>query len=59
MGMNKSKLRREKKQGVHSQQQAQAPEEEPKIQGWVMRLIMLVPPSLYACYLIWDMYRQQ
>jgi hypothetical protein len=58
-GMNKSKLRREKKQVVHPRQQAQAPEQERKMKTWVIRLIMLIPPFLYACYLVWDMYQQQ
>jgi hypothetical protein len=57
--VNKAKLRREKKQVLPSQQQPQAPEQERKMKTWVIRLIMLIPPILYACYLVWDMYQQQ
>ena len=57
MGANKSKLRRERKQVVKPQIQAPMPEQERKIKGWVVRLLMLIPVFLYACYLAWDLYQ--
>lgn len=58
MGVNKAKSRRERKQG-EKPQQAPAPDQGRKIKAWEMRLLMMIPPILYACYLIWDMYQQQ
>lgn len=59
MGINKSKLRRERKQAAKERMQhQQEPEQGRPIKPWVMRLIMMVPPVLYACYLVWDMSRQ-
>jgi hypothetical protein len=59
MGVNKSKLRRERKGAVKERMQQQAePEQGKPIKPWLMRLIMMVPPVLYACYLVWDMYQQ-
>jgi hypothetical protein len=55
MGVNKSKLRRERKGVVKERTQPQAePEQGKPIKPWVLRLIMMVPPVLYACYLAWD-----
>jgi hypothetical protein len=55
MGVNKSKLRRERKGAVKERTQQQAePEQGKPIKPWVFRLIMMVPPVLYACYLAWD-----
>lgn len=58
MGVNKSKLRRERKLAAKRLEQPPAPHEERSVKPWVMRLIMMVPPVLYACYLVWDMSRQ-
>ncbi len=56
MGVNKSKLRRERKGVVKERTQPQAePEQGKPIKPWVLRLIMMVPPVLYACYLAWEM----
>ena len=56
MGVNKAKLRRERKQATKERMQHQLESEQGKpIKPWVMRLIMMVPPVLYACYLVWDM----
>ncbi|NLX18012.1 MAG: hypothetical protein GXY53_01825 [Desulfobulbus sp.] len=60
MGVNKGKLRRERKNDakLRLQQQRNPPDEGRPIKPWVLRLIMMVPPVLYACYLVWDMSRQ-
>lgn len=58
MGVNKSKLRRERKLAAKQSAQPPEPQEGRPIKPWVMRLIMMVPPVLYACYLVWDMSRQ-
>ncbi|MDY0391338.1 hypothetical protein [Desulfobulbus oligotrophicus] len=60
MGTNKGKLRRERKKTARErmQQQEKQPDEGRPIKPWVLRLIMMVPPVLYACYLVWDMSRQ-
>lgn len=54
MGMNKSKLRREKKKPVQPQPEASPNEPKRLIEGWVLRFIIMIPPVLYACYLAWD-----
>jgi len=59
MGVNKAKSRRERKLAEKPQQQAPVPDQGRKIKAWEMRLLMMIPPVLYACYLIWDMYQQQ
>lgn len=56
--MNKSKLRRERRKGAQLQPQELPANQERKMKGWVLRLIMIVPPALFACYLIWDLGRQ-
>lgn len=59
MGVNKSKLRRERKQWAKEQMlQQPEPEQGKPIKPWVLRLIMMVPPVLYACYLAWDRINQ-
>jgi len=58
MGVNKSKMRRERRKTTKSQAQAPVPGQGRPIKPWVMRLIMMVPPVLYACYLAWDLNRQ-
>jgi len=58
MGVNKSKARRERKKEEKLSTQPPALEQDRQIKPWVMRLIMMIPPVLYACYLVWDMSRQ-
>lgn len=58
MGVNKSKLRRERKLAAKNSVQPPAPQEGRPVKPWVMRLIMMVPPVLYACYLVWDLSKQ-
>jgi len=58
MGVNKSKARRERKMEEKLSTQPPALEQDRQIKPWVMRLIMMIPPVLYACYLVWDMSRQ-
>ena len=59
MGVNKAKIRRERKSEAKERMKQQVePEQGKPIKPWVMRLIMMVPPVLYACYLVWDMYKQ-
>ena len=59
MGVNKAKMRRERKSVEKKRiKQQVGPEQGKPIKPWVMRLIMMVPPVLYACYLVWDMYNQ-
>ena len=58
MGVNKSKLRRERKLAAKRTEEPPVPQEERSVKPWVMRLIMMIPPVLYACYLVWDMSRQ-
>jgi len=58
MGVNKSKARRERKKEEKLSTQPPAAEQDRQIKPWVMRLIMMIPPVLYACYLVWDMSRQ-
>jgi len=59
MSFNKSKLRREsKKTNKLEPVEVKQGSDRPRI-GSLPRLAMLVPPALYACYLIWDLFRQQ
>jgi hypothetical protein len=58
MGVNKSKLRRERKMAAKAQSEPPAPEQDRPMNPWVMRLIMMAPPVLYASYLVWDLSRQ-
>jgi hypothetical protein len=58
MGANKAKLRRERKKLAQSQQKAPPPEQERRVKSWMIRLAFMIPPMLYACYLVWDLSRQ-
>jgi hypothetical protein len=58
MGTNKSKLRRERKKQAQSQPQVSPPEQKRFTSGWATRLAFMIPPVLYACYLVWDLSRQ-
>jgi hypothetical protein len=55
MGTNKSKLRRERKKQAQSQPQVSPPEQKRFANGWATRLAFMIPPVLYACYLVWDL----
>lgn len=54
---NKARLRREKKKGANPQEAAPPNQKQPMAE-WKIRLLALIPPILFACYLIWDLGRQ-
>lgn len=58
MGVNKSKRRRERKLAAKRSIQPPDAQEGRPVKPWVVRLLMMIPPVLYACYLVWDLSRQ-
>ncbi len=55
---NKAKLRRERKKGANSQEEAPQPSQKRPMAEWKIRLLALIPPILFACYLVWDLSKQ-
>lgn len=55
---NKARLRREKKKGANLQEAASPPNQKKPMEQWKIRLLALIPPILFACYLVWDLSRQ-
>ena len=56
MGVNKSKMRREKKAGPKQAPPPPAPKRGRE--ELIIRLITVLAPALLACYFIWDLGRQ-
>ncbi len=58
MARNKARLRRERKKGGNPQEAAPPPDQKRPMAEWKIRLLALIPPILFACYLVWDLSRQ-
>ena len=57
MTHNKSKSRRERRKADKECSPDLPGNRERLSTSLLIRLAMLVPPAMYACYLIWDLYQ--
>lgn len=55
---NKARLRREKKKNSMPQDAPAPPLQKRPMAEWKIRLLALIPPILFACYLVWDLSKQ-